>query len=84
MGTHWKLIKNTLGTRGKWKIPPSPSLPTNPKIILGPCWAFSLVACNFYLIVDHKFWPRLMAAAKTLWDNQILAHILGGSYCDLH
>ncbi len=86
MRTHWELTKNTLGTRGKWKIPPSPSLPANPKNTLGPCWAFSWVvhAIFIFKIVGHIFWHGLLAAAKKLWYTQILAHILGCTYCDLH
>jgi hypothetical protein len=36
-----------------------------------------------FKIVGHIFWHRLMVVAKKLWYTQILAHILGGTYCDL-
>ncbi len=43
-----------------------------------------LHAIFIFKIVGHIFWPRLMVATKKLWDNQILEHILGVTYCDLH
>ncbi len=43
-----------------------------------------LHAIFIFKIAGDIFWHRLMAAAKKLWHTQILAHILGGTYCDLH
>jgi hypothetical protein len=46
-----------------------------------------LIGCiQFFIfkIVGHIFWHRVMAVTKKLWDTQILAHILGGTCCDLH
>jgi hypothetical protein len=42
-----------------------------------------LHAIFIFKIVGHIFWHRLLAAAKKLRCTQILAHILGGTYCDL-
>ncbi len=89
MLTSWELIENLLRTHSEQEENENPflhlhSLQTR-KIYWG-CVEPShwLHAIFIFKIVGHRFYPRLMAVAKKLWDDQILAHISVGTYCDLH
>ncbi len=89
MLTVWELIGNLLRTHWEQEeneksVLDLHSLQT-PKIHWGHVEPFRwLHAIFIFKIIGRIFWPRLMVVAKKLWDNQTLAHILGGTYCDLH
>jgi hypothetical protein len=85
----WELIENLLRTH--WEQEENEksllhlhSLQTQKIYWGGVEPSHCLHAISIFKIVGHRFCPRIMAAAKKLWDDQILVHISGGNYCDLH
>ncbi len=85
MGTHWKLERNMLGTKEKWKkilLPTHP--PTHPKLkrkknqgTLSACWAFPLAAWNFYF---QNYSSPFLAWANT--PHYLLS--IEGTFCCCH
>jgi hypothetical protein len=68
------------------KIPSFTFTPYKPKKYIGAMLSLLIGCIQFFLktLLVTYLAKTNGYGKKTLWDNQILPHILGGTYCDLH